>query len=220
MHNMTKSTINTVLEEKINAITHGIGTFFAVIALVLLILQAYFSGGRWQMIAAIVYGVSLVLLYLASTLYHSFSRQHVKSVLKFFDHAAIYILIAGNYTPFTLIPLHGKFGWSIFALVWGLALVGIIFKIFFVKRFKYFSTICYLLMGWMAVLMVKPLLAVLPAAAIYWLVAGGILYTIGTVFYLDKQIPYNHAVWHLFVIGGSVSHFISIFKYVMPIPVI
>ncbi|WP_407672846.1 PAQR family membrane homeostasis protein TrhA [Pectinatus frisingensis] len=217
---MTKSTINTVLEEKINAITHGIGTFFAVIALVLLILQAYFSGGRWQMIAAIVYGVSLVLLYLASTLYHSFSRQHVKSVLKFFDHAAIYILIAGNYTPFTLIPLHGKFGWSIFALVWGLALVGIIFKIFFVKRFKYFSTICYLLMGWMAVLMVKPLLAVLPAAAIYWLVAGGILYTIGTVFYLDKQIPYNHAVWHLFVIGGSVSHFISIFKYVMPIPVI
>ena len=217
---MTKSTINTVLEEKINAITHGIGTFFAVIALVLLILQAYFSGGRWQMIAAIVYGVSLVLLYLASTLYHSFSRQHVKSVLKVFDHAAIYILIAGNYTPFTLIPLHGKFGWSIFALVWGLALVGIIFKIFFVKRFKYFSTICYLLMGWMAVLMVKPLLAVLPAAAIYWLVAGGILYTIGTVFYLDKQIPYNHAVWHLFVIGGSVSHFISIFKYVMPIPVI
>nr|WP_132548872.1 hemolysin III family protein [Pectinatus cerevisiiphilus] len=207
------------MEEKINAITHGIGTFFAVIALVVLIIEAYINGGPWQMAAAIIYGVSLILLYLASTLYHSFSRKRVKEILKFFDHAAIYILIAGNYTPFTLIPLHGTLGWAIFGVIWGLALVGIVFKIYFVKRFKYFSTLCYLLMGWLAVVMVKPLLAVLPAAAIYWLLAGGISYTIGTIFYLDKKIPYNHAVWHLFVIGGSVSHFITVFKYVMPLPV-
>ncbi|MDQ0204178.1 PAQR family membrane homeostasis protein TrhA [Pectinatus haikarae] len=211
--------INDVLEEKINAITHGIGAFFAVIALIVLIARAYLDGGLWQMVAAVVYGVSLVLLYLASTLYHSFSRRRVKEILKFFDHAAIYILIAGNYTPFTLIPLHGTFGWAIFGIIWGLALAGIVFKIFFVKRFKFFSTLCYLLMGWLAIFMVKPLLAVLPAAAIYWLVAGGLLYTIGTIFYLDKKIPYNHAVWHLFVIGGSVSHFITVFKYVMPMPV-
>ncbi|TCS79599.1 PAQR family membrane homeostasis protein TrhA [Pectinatus cerevisiiphilus] len=216
---MSRARINDVLEEKINAITHGIGTFFAVIALVVLIIEAYINGGPWQMAAAIIYGVSLILLYLASTLYHSFSRKRVKEILKFFDHAAIYILIAGNYTPFTLIPLHGTLGWAIFGVIWGLALVGIVFKIYFVKRFKYFSTLCYLLMGWLAVVMVKPLLAVLPAAAIYWLLAGGISYTIGTIFYLDKKIPYNHAVWHLFVIGGSVSHFITVFKYVMPLPV-
>lgn len=216
---MSRAIINDVLEEKINAITHGIGTFFAVIALVVLIIEAYINGGPWQMAAAIIYGVSLILLYLASTLYHSFSRKRVKEILKFFDHAAIYILIAGNYTPFTLIPLHGTLGWAIFGVIWGLALVGIVFKIYFVKRFKYFSTLCYLLMGWLAVVMVKPLLAVLPAAAIYWLLAGGISYTIGTIFYLDKKIPYNHAVWHLFVIGGSVSHFITVFKYVMPLPV-
>lgn len=217
---MSKITINSILEEKINAITHGIGTVFAVIALIVLIARAYIDGGMWQMVAAVVYGVSLVLLYLASTLYHSFSRRRAKEILKFFDHAAIYILIAGNYTPFTLIPLHGTLGWVMFGLIWGLALVGIIFKIYFVKRFRFFSTLCYLLMGWLAVVMVKPLLAVLPAAAIYWLVAGGVLYTVGTVFYLDKKIPYNHAVWHLFVIGGSVSHFITVFKYVMPMPVI
>ncbi len=217
---MPRNVINNILEEKINAITHGIGTFFAVIALVVLIIRAYIDGGTWQMVAAVVYGISLVLLYLASTLYHSFTRKRVKDILKFFDHAAIYILIAGNYTPFTLIPLHGTLGWSIFGIVWGLALVGIIFQVFFVKRFRFLSTLCYLLMGWMAVLMVKPLLAVLPVAAIYWLVAGGILYTIGTVFYLDRKIPYNHAVWHLFVIGGSVTHFITVFKYVMPMPVI
>lgn len=210
-------TVNAVLEEKLNAITHGIGAFFAVIALIVLIAKAYTSGGTWQMVAAVIYGVSLVLLYLASTLYHSFSREKVKSVLKYFDHSAIYILIAGNYTPFTLIPLHGTLGWAIFSIIWSLALVGIVFKIFFVKRFNFFSTICYLIMGWLAVVMVKPLLAVLPAGAVYWLVAGGVLYTIGTVFYLDKRIPYNHAVWHLFVLGGTVSHFISIFKYVMPL---
>lgn len=209
--------INTVLEEKLNAITHGIGTGLAVLALIFLIARAYIYGGHWHMIAAVIYGTSLILLYLASTLYHSFKREHIKSLFKIFDHSAIYILIAGNYTPFTLLSLHGTLGWTLFAIVWSIAIVGIIFKVFFVKRFKIFSTICYLIMGWLAVIMVKPLLAVLPSAAIYWLLAGGILYTIGTIFYLDKKIPYNHAVWHLFVLGGSISHFISIFKYVLPL---
>lgn len=213
------TTINVSLEEKINAITHGIGAVFAVIALIVLVIRAYTYGGAWQMAAAIIYGVSLILLYMASTLYHSFTKEKVKSVLKFFDHSAIFILIAGNYTPFTLIPLHGAFGWIVFAIIWSMAVVGIVFKVFFVKRFNFFSTICYLIMGWLAIVMVKPLLAVLPTAAVDWLVIGGIFYTIGTVFYLDKKIPYNHAIWHLFVLGGTISHFISIFKYVMPLPI-
>lgn len=213
------TTINVSLEEKLNAITHGIGAVFAVIALIVLVIRAYTYGGAWQMAAAIIYGVSLILLYMASTLYHSFTKEKVKSVLKFFDHSAIFILIAGNYTPFTLIPLHGAFGWIVFAIIWSMAVVGIVFKVFFVKRFNFFSTICYLIMGWLAIVMVKPLLAVLPTAAVDWLVIGGIFYTIGTVFYLDKKIPYNHAIWHLFVLGGTISHFISIFKYVMPLPI-
>lgn len=213
------TTINVSLEEKLNAITHGIGAIFAVIALIVLVIRAYTYGGAWQMAAAIIYGVSLILLYMASTLYHSFTKEKVKSVLKFFDHSAIFILIAGNYTPFTLIPLHGAFGWIVFAIIWSMAVVGIVFKVFFVKRFNFFSTICYLIMGWLAIVMVKPLLAVLPTAAVDWLVIGGIFYTIGTVFYLDKKIPYNHAIWHLFVLGGTISHFISIFKYVMPLPI-
>ena len=208
------------LEEILNAVTHGVGTLLAIIGLSVLTATAYLNGGVWHLASSIIYGISLVLLYLASTLYHSFSDEKIKSVLKFFDHAAIYVLIAGNYTPFTLIPLHGTIGWTIFSIIWGLALIGIVFKIFFVKRFKIFSTLCYLLMGWLSVVMIKPLLATLPIEGIYWLVAGGGFYTVGAIVYLARKLPYNHAIWHLFVLAGSISHFIVIFKYVLPIPVI
>lgn len=207
------------LEEILNAVTHGVGTLLAIIALSVLTTAAYLNGGVWHLVSFIIYGVSLVLLYLASTLYHSFSNEKVKSVFKFFDHAAIYVLIAGNYTPFTLIPLHGALGWTIFGVIWGLALIGIIFKFFFVKRFKIFSTLCYLLMGWLSVVMIKPLLATLPVEGIYWLVVGGVFYTVGAIFYLARKLPYNHTIWHLFVLAGSISHFIVVFKYVLPIPV-
>jgi len=157
-------------------------------------------------------------LYLASTLYHSFTNEKLKSIFKFIDHAAIYVLIAGNYTPFTLIPLHGEVGWTIFGIVWSLAAAGIVFQIFCVKKFKVLGTLCYLAMGWFAVVMIRPLLGLLPIEAIYWMIAGGVFYTVGAVFYLVKKIPYNHAIWHLFVLAGSIAHFVAIFKFVLPLP--
>lgn len=208
------------LEEILNAVTHGVGTLFAVIGLSILTAAAYIEGGTWHLVSSIIYGVSLVLLYLASTLYHSFTNEKIKSILKFFDHAAIYLLIAGTYTPFTLVPLHGAIGWTIFGVIWGLALVGITLKIFFVKRFKLLSTICYLLMGWFSVVMIKPLLATIDVGGLYWLLIGGVLYSVGAIFYLARKMPYHHAVWHLFVMAGSIAHFVAIFKYILPIPVL
>ena len=205
------------LEEILNAVTHGIGAALAVAALVGMLIH-YENGGVWHTTSCIVYGVSLILLYLASTLYHSFTNLRLKAIFKFIDHASIYVLIAGNYTPFALIPLHGSLGWTIFGVVWGLAAVGIVFQIFCVKRFRILGTFCYLAMGWFAVVMVRPLLALLPVEAIYWLVAGGVLYTVGAVFYIVRKIPYNHVIWHLFVLAGSAAHFWTIFHYVLPMP--
>ncbi len=206
------------LEEILNAVTHGIGTILAIIALCVMV-GLYNDVSEWHLLSGAIYGGSLVLLYLASTLYHSFTNEKLKSLFKFFDHAAIYILIAGNYTPFALIPLHGNFGWTIFGVIWSLAAIGILFKVFFVKRFKILSTICYLLMGWFAVFIMKPLIAALSIEAIYWLIAGGLFYTVGAIFYLIKRIPYNHAIWHLFVLAGSAAHFIAVVNYVLPLHV-
>lgn len=206
-------------EEVLNAVTHGVGTLFAVVALGILAASAYLNGGGWHMASGIIYGVSMVLLYLASTLYHSFTNQKVKDIFKILDHAAIYLLIAGTYTPFTLIPLHGTIGWMIFSVVWSVAVIGIVLKCFFAKRFKLLSTICYLVMGWFALVMIKPLLASMHVYGLYWLLAGGLLYTVGAVFYLSQRLPYHHAIWHLFVIAGSIAHFVVVFQYVLPIPV-
>lgn len=211
--------VKTAMEEIMNAITHGIGAIFAIIGLSILTASAYMNGGAWHMASGIIFGISMVLLYLASTLYHSFTNQRIKDILKIFDHAAIYLLIAGTYTPFTLIPLHGTVGWIIFGIVWGLAFLGILLKIFFVKRFKVLSTLCYLLMGWFAVVMIDPLLSSIHIYGLYWLIAGGLFYTVGAIFYLLQRLPYHHAIWHLFVIAGSVAHFIVILNYVLPIPV-
>ncbi|WP_019553933.1 PAQR family membrane homeostasis protein TrhA [Propionispira raffinosivorans] len=205
------------LEEILNAVTHGVGTAMAVVALVGM-LVLYYDEGTWHVTSCIIYGISLILLYLASTLYHSFTNEKLKSIFKFIDHAAIYVLIAGNYTPFTLIPLHGEVGWTIFGIVWSLAAAGIVFQIFCVEKFKVLGTLCYLAMGWFAVVMIRPLLGLLPIEAIYWMIAGGVFYTVGAVFYLVKKIPYNHAIWHLFVLAGSIAHFVAIFKFVLPLP--
>lgn len=207
------------MEERLNAVTHGIGTVLALGGLVVLIMSSYLYGSIWHVVSFSVYGVSLVLLYLASTLYHSFSDERRKYIFKIIDHAAIYLLIAGTYTPFMLVPLHGSLGWSVLGLIWGLALIGIVFQVFFVKRFKIVSTICYILMGWFIVTCINPLVAVLPLAGIWWLIAGGLLYTVGAIFYVARLIPYNHAIWHLFVLGGSAAHFVAILCYVLPISV-
>ena len=212
---VTKSRIS--LEEILNAVTHGIGAALSVAALVGMHIY-YANGGVWHLTSCLIYGISLILLYLASTLYHSFTNMRLKAIFKFVDHASIYVLIAGNYTPFALIPLHGSLGWTIFGVVWGLAALGIVFQIFFVKRFRVLGTLCYLGMGWFAVVMVRPLLELLPAEAVYWLFIGGVLYTVGAIFYLAKRLPYSHVVWHVFVLAGSAAHFWSIFHYVLPVP--
>jgi hemolysin III len=206
------------MEEVMNAVTHGIGTLLAVAGLVLLTVLAYLHGDIWHIVSFSIYGSTLVLLYLASTLYHSFTNERVKRIFKILDHSAIYLLIAGTYTPFTLVPLHGVLGWTVFGVVWGLAIIGIVLKVFFAGRFKFVSTMCYLGMGWFIVVAIKPLIATVPALGMSWLFVGGLFYTLGSVFYLWKKIPYNHAIWHLFVLAGSVSHFIAVFFYVLPTP--
>ncbi|MDU2064952.1 MAG: hemolysin III family protein [Sporomusaceae bacterium] len=208
------------MEEKLNAITHGVGTAFALVALAVLVFAAYTSGSTWHIVSSFIYGISMVLLYLASTLYHSFSNERIKAIFQIIDHSAIYLLIAGTYTPFVLVPLHGTLGWTVFAVIWSVALVGIVFQIFFVRRFKIFSTCCYLLMGWFAVVVIKPLMETLPHEGLLWLMVGGIFYSVGAIFYLWRRMPYNHAVWHLFVLAGSAAHFIAVFFYVLPLPVV
>lgn len=207
------------MEEKLNAITHGAGAVLALAGLVVLTVASSLYGSVWHIVSFSVYGGSLFLLYLASTLYHSFSNERLKYIFKIIDHSAIYVLIAGTYTPFTLVLLHGTLGWIIFSTIWGLACLGIVLKIFFVKRFKVASTLCYILMGWLMLLAVKPITAILPAAGFIWLIAGGICYTGGSVFYLWRRLPYNHAIWHLFVLAGSIAHFVTVFYYILPIHV-
>ena len=204
-------------EEIWNAITHGIGIALAVAALAVLVVFATLHGDVWHIVTFSVYGTTLVILYLFSTLYHSFRDPKLKSIFKVIDHSAIYLLIAGSYTPFTLIALRGTIGWTIFGIIWGLAIIGVVLKVFFVKRFKIVSTLTYVLMGWMIVVAFNPLLENLSTQGVRWLVLGGVLYSGGAIFYLIKRIPYNHAIFHLFVIGGSVCHFVSILLYVLPI---
>jgi hemolysin III len=205
------------LEEILNAVTHGIGAALSIAALTGMLVM-YYNDGVWHLTSCIIYGVSLILLYLASTLYHSFTNVKLKSIFKFIDHASIYVLIAGNYTPFALIPLHGSLGWTIFGVVWGLAAAGIVFQVFCAKKFRVLGTLCYLAMGWFAVVMVRPLMALLPVDAIYWLFIGGAFYTVGAIFYLVRRIPYNHVIWHIFVLAGSAAHFWAIFRFVLPFP--
>ena len=204
------------MEERLNAVTHGIGTLLALAGLIILLMASLLHGDIWRLISSSIYGASLVLLYLASTLYHSFSNEKLKYIFKIFDHSAIYLLIAGTYTPFTLVLFRGTLGWTVFGVVWGLALIGVVFKLFFVNRFKLLSTICYIVMGWLMLLLIKPLVAALPTIGLCWLIGGGVLYTVGALFYLYRRIPYNHAIWHLFVLAGSAAHFITVYYYILP----
>ncbi|MVP02388.1 PAQR family membrane homeostasis protein TrhA [Paenibacillus lutrae] len=204
-------------EEVANAVSHGIGTLLSIAAFVLLLIQATRYGDAWHIVSFSIFGISLIVLYLCSTLVHSAPGGRLKDIFEIMDHSAIYLLIAGSYTPFMLVTLRGALGWTIFGIVWGLAILGIILKIFFVKKFIVLSTICYIGMGWIIVLAIKPLAENLSIGGVAWLVAGGVVYTIGTVFYLWRRIPYHHAIWHSFVIGGSVCHFFAVLQ-VLPVP--
>ena len=203
-------------EEIANSITHGVGFMMAVAMLSVLVVFSALRGTVWHVVSCSVYGATLVLLYAASTLYHSLPWPRVKAVLKVIDHAAIYLLIAGTYTPFLLGPMRGRWGWSLFGVIWGLALAGIAFKILFTGRFKLVSTLIYVGMGWIAVIAIQPLWRTVSAGGLAWLLAGGVLYTGGTVFYLQRRIPFNHAIWHAFVLAGSLCHFVSVMFFVIP----
>lgn len=203
-------------EEIANAVTHGIGVLLSIAALVLLIVFSSLYGNPWYIVSYTIFGVSLVILYSASTLYHSLPGRKVKDIFQIFDHSSIYILIAGTYTPFTLTVLRGTKGWIIFGLVWGLAIIGIVMKAFWVKKYIGFSTAVYIFMGWLIVFDLKPILIFMPHTGIALLIIGGILYTLGAVLFMFDNIPYNHAVWHLFVLAGSMCHFFSILLYLLP----
>lgn len=201
-------------EERASALTHAVGTAAALVAGIVLVTLAALRGDGWQLGSAIVFSISLVLLYLASTLYHSFHDPLVKRRLKVFDHCAIYLLIAGTYTPFTLVGLRGTLGWSLFAAIWSLALAGVVFKLFYTGRFRMLSTLVYVAMGWLVIVAIKPVMAALDAWTFGWLVAGGLFYTLGTVFYHRESLPYAHAIWHLFCIGGSLCHYVAVLAQV------
>lgn len=203
-------------EELANRLTHGFGALLSVVGLVLMVLWSVLHGDAWVVTSTAVYGASLVVLYSASTLYHSASSDRWRRLLQRIDHAAIYLLIAGTYTPFVLGPLRGGWGWTLFGIVWGCAVVGVVLKLFFARRAGVLSTVAYLVMGWLVVIALKPLVAALPAGALWLLLAGGLCYTVGTVFYLWEKLPYNHALWHVWVLGGSSCHWAAVFGYVVP----
>ena len=203
-------------EEKINIISHAIGFLFSIVALFLLVIKATTFGNVLNIVSVSIYGLSLIVLYAASTLYHSAKQPKLRKRFKIFDHSAIYVLIAGTYTPFTLITLNSTKGWVIFSISWGMAIVGIILKLFFTGKFKLVSTLLYIFMGWMIVFAIKPLIVSLPSDGLYWLVAGGVFYTIGAVLYSIKAIKFNHAIFHIFVLMGSFCHFYSVLYYVLP----
>jgi hemolysin III len=203
-------------EERINIFSHALGLLMSCAALLLLLLRASHYGNAWHMVSFGIFGLSLIALYAASTAYHSATKPSLRARLRIIDHATIYLLIAGTYTPFALITLSGPVGWTIFSVSWGMAISGIILKLFFTGRFDLVSTLMYVLMGWMIVFAVKPLIASFPVAGIYWLVAGGLSYTMGAIIYSIKKVPLNHAIFHLFVLGGSICHFVTIYFYVLP----
>ena len=204
-------------EEKLNVLSHGIGLLLSIVALVLLVVYASKYGSVWHIVSFSIYGASLIVLYSASTFYHYTQNPKLRHRLNIFDHAAIYVLIAGTYTTFTLVVLNGWVGWTIFGVSWGLALLGIILKLFFTGRFDKISTIAYVLMGWLIIFAIKPLVSNLPFEGLMWLLSGGIFYTVGAILYSIKGIKYNHAIFHIFVLLGSFSHFMAVFFYVLPI---
>ena len=209
MYDETK--MMTQNEEIANAVLHGIGLGLSIAVLVALIILGRNNGNAWHIVSFSVYGSTLVLLYLSSTLYHSFPHGKAKDIFEIFDHSAIYLLIAGTYTPITLITLKGGFGWTIFGIVWGVTICGVLFKVFWIKRFVVLSTVFYMIMGVFILSAIKPILTNMNSTSIIFLFVGGASYLLGTIFFLWRKMKYHHAIWHLFVLGGSICHFFTMF---------
>ena len=203
-------------EEITNSISHGIGAALSIAGLCVLLALAGKHGDPWRIVSFSIYGASLIALYISSTLYHSLPMPRLKQFFRRLDHAAIFLLIAGTYTPFVLVLLRGGWGWTLFGVIWALAAFGIALKVAFTGRFEALSLILYLGMGWIGLMAIKPVIAVLPLAGLIWLAAGGLIYTFGVIFYVCERIPWNHAIWHFFVMAASVCHFIAILFFVLP----
>lgn len=205
-------------EEIAHGLTHGIGIVLAIAGLCVLVTFSALYGSAVHVVASSIFGASMIVLYTASTLYHSLPMPETKRIMRVVDHASIYLLIAGTYTPFTLVTLEGAWGWSLFGVVWGLAIVGIIFKLFFTGRFDRLSVAIYVAMGWCGLVAIKPMMAALPTLGLWLLVAGGLAYTGGVIFYLLERMRYHHAIWHLFVMAGTTLHYFVILFFVIPGP--
>lgn len=213
---MERQTINShaVWEERANCLTHGFGLILSFIGLFILLIAPIQNGEMGKAFYLGVYGSSLILLYLASTLYHGVRHPQIKQILRTIDHCAIYLLIAGSYTPFTMLILEGIWGWALFAAIWSLAFVGILFKIYFRHRFEFLSTLLYLVMGWLVIVAVEPMVIRFHPNGLYWLLAGGLSYTGGVIFYAMDTRRFFHAIWHLFVLAGSSCHYIAVLLYI------
>lgn len=200
-------------EEIANSITHSIGAGLSIAALVILVVLASRRGDAWRIVSFSIYGITLFLLYLASTLYHGFVNPKIKNVFRILDHSAIYLLIAGTYTPVTLTLMRGAWGWTLFGLAWAMAIGGIIITALLLDKLKALLVLSYVVMGLLVVIAIKPMIQMLPRGMIIWLFIGGACYILGIIFYLWKRLPYHHPIWHLFVLGGSISHFLGILFY-------
>jgi hemolysin III len=204
-------------EEIANSITHGLGFVLSVGALPVLVWLAAASGDSWRIVSSAVYGTTLILLYASSTLYHAFRTPRVKRIFQIFDYAAIYLLIAGTYTPFTLVSMRGPWGWMLFGMIWALAIFRVVSTAVALNLSRYITPAISVAMGWLVLIAVKPLLAMVPAVGIAWLVAGGLAYTVGVIFFAWERLPYGHAIWHCFVLAGSVCHFTAVVVAVLPV---
>ncbi|WP_111684146.1 PAQR family membrane homeostasis protein TrhA [Winogradskyella tangerina] len=205
----------TKLEEQLNAWSHGIGAALGIVALVLLIVFSDDNSKPWSLFSVIIYGISIIVLFLASTFYHAVKGERRKHYFRIVDHISIYLLIAGTYTPVLLILLRDSLGWHLFWVVWGIAAFGVILKLFFTGKFELFSTLLYLVMGWLIVFDFSNLSEAIGPNGVLWLFAGGLSYTVGIIFYAIQRIPFNHVIWHMFVLGGAICHFFMIFYHVI-----
>lgn len=207
---------STRAEELANALTHGIGAGLAAAALAILVTFAALQGDAWRVVSFSIYGATLLALYLASTFYHAFRSPRLKRIFRLMDHAAIFLLIAGTYTPLTLVNLRGPWGWTMFGILWGLAIIGVVLTLVAMERLQVLLLCTYLAMGWMLIVAIKPVLEHISAGGLMWIAVGGVTYTLGVVFYLWHKLPFNHALWHLFVLGGSICHFFAMLFHVLP----
>ncbi len=210
-----KSVIYTVGEEIFNSISHGVGALLSIAALTLLIVFAVFRSDGYGLASAIIFGVSLILLYSMSTVYHIVTNKTAKKILRIFDHCSIFILIAGTYTPYLLMCMRNALGWTMFGLIWGVTVLGIILNAIDLERFDKLSLICYIAMGWAIIFTIKPIVQSIALPGVVLLIAGGVVYTAGVIFYVLKKYRYMHSIWHLFVLGGSVCHYLSVLLYVL-----